>query len=65
MKKKPLPASPLQKQYTRKGIALLGDISTRTIARDVRAGRLEEIKINRRRLRYSEEAVRAYLNGRT
>jgi hypothetical protein len=49
--------------YTRKEVALLAKVSVRTVARDVRFRRLEEISFNRRRLRYHPDAVRAYLKG--
>jgi hypothetical protein len=54
---------PNQKQnlYTRKEVATLAKVCVHTIARDVRAGRLEEIRFNRRRLRYHPDAVAAYL----
>jgi hypothetical protein len=51
-------------QYTRKEVAILAKVCVHTIARDVREGRLEEIRYNRRRLRYHAAAVQAYLAGR-
>ena len=48
---------------TRKEVAVLAKVCTRTIARDVRNGRLVEIRFNRRRIRYHPEAVRAYLSA--
>ena len=48
---------------TRKEVAVLAKVCTHTIARDVRAGRLAEIRFNRRRIRYHPNAVRAYLSG--
>jgi hypothetical protein len=47
--------------YSRKEVAALAKVCVHTIARDVRAGRLEEIRFNRRRLRYHSDAVEAYL----
>ncbi len=47
--------------YSRKEVAALAKVCVHTIARDVRAGRLEEIRFNRRRLRYHHDAVEAYL----
>ena len=47
--------------YTRDEVARLAKVCTRTVARDVRAGRLEEIRYNRRRIRYRRGAVEAYL----
>jgi excisionase family DNA binding protein len=47
--------------HTRKEVAALAKVCVHTIARDVRAGRLEEIRFNRRRLRYHRDAVEAYL----
>ena len=44
-------------------VAVLAKVCTHTIARDVRAGRLAEIRFNRRRIRYHPNAVRAYLYG--
>ena len=38
-------------------------MSIHTVARDVRAGRLEEIRFNRRRIRYRPAAVRGYLSA--
>ena len=49
--------------YTRDEVARLAKVCTRTVARDVRAGRLEEIRYNRRRIRYRRGAVEAYLAG--
>jgi hypothetical protein len=49
--------------YTRKEIAILAKICVHTVARDVRAGRLKEIRHNRRRLRYHPDAVKEYLAG--
>jgi hypothetical protein len=49
--------------YTRKEIAVLAKICVHTVARDVRAGRLKEIRHNRRRLRYHPDAVKEYLAG--
>ncbi len=46
---------------TRKEVAVLAKVCTRTIARDVRDGRLPEIRFNRRRIRYRAEDVQAYL----
>ena len=48
---------------TRKEVAVLAKVCTHTIARDVRAGSLAEIRFNRRRIRYHPNAVRAYLSG--
>jgi hypothetical protein len=52
---------PNQKQnlYTRKEVATLAKVCVHTIARDLRAGRLEEIRFNRRRLRFHPDAVAA------
>ena len=47
--------------YSRKEVAAFAKVCVHTIARDVRAGRLEEIRFNRRRLRYHRNAVEAYL----
>ncbi len=49
--------------YTGDEVARLAKVCARTIARDVREGRLEEIRFNRRRLRYSRGAIEAYLAG--
>lgn len=46
---------------TRKEVAVLAKVCTRTIARDVRDDRLPEIRFNRRRIRYRAEDVQAYL----
>jgi excisionase family DNA binding protein len=54
-------ANQKQNLYTRKEVATLAKVCVHTIARDVRAGRLEEIRFNRRRLRYHSDAVDAYL----
>ena len=48
---------------TRKEVAVLAKVCTHTVARDVRAGILAEIRFNRRRLRYHPDAVQAYLSG--
>lgn len=47
--------------YTRKEVAMLAKVCVHTIARDVRAGRLPEIRFNRRRLRHRGSAVKVYL----
>lgn len=49
--------------YARDEVARLAKVCTHTVARDVRAGRLEEIRYNRRRIRYRRGAVEAYLAG--
>ncbi len=48
---------------TRKEVAVLAKVCTRTIARDVRSGRLAEIRFNRRRIRYHPDAVQVYLSA--
>jgi hypothetical protein len=47
--------------YTRKEVAMMAKVCVHTIARDVRAGRLPEIRFNRRRLRHRGREVKAYL----
>lgn len=47
--------------YTRKEVAMLAKVCVHTIARDVRAGRLPEIRFNRRRLRHRGREVKEYL----
>ncbi len=49
--------------YTRKEVAALAKVCPHTIARDVRAGLLKEIRFNRRRLRYHAHDVSAYLEA--
>jgi hypothetical protein len=51
------------KLLTRKEVAVLAKVCTHTVARDVRAGRLTEIRFNRRRMRYHPDAVAAYLSA--
>jgi hypothetical protein len=51
-------------QLTRKEFAALAKVCERTIRREVERGRIAEIRMNRRRIRYSLEAVRAYLAGK-
>jgi hypothetical protein len=49
--------------YTRKEVATMAKVCVHTIARDVRIGLLQEVKFNSRRLRYTSEAVHAYLSA--
>jgi hypothetical protein len=57
----PLPKSLKDVLYTRVEVARMAKVCTHTVARDVRASRLQEIRFNRRRVRYSRESVEAYL----
>ncbi len=50
--------------YTRDEVARMAKVCAHTVARDVRAGRLKQIRFNRRRIRYTREAVEAYLAGK-
>ena len=56
-----MPALKQGSLYTRKEVATMAKVCVHTIARDVRAGLLQEVKFNRRRLRYTSDAVQAYL----